>query len=90
MGKLVAVVGGGLAAVVLTSPLLLALVVAAILVPAAQVQQTIACGGSLASTGEWRVPFVDTAYQVTSGYGYRYSPISGASELHDGTDLQHR
>ncbi|MEA4945842.1 MULTISPECIES: peptidoglycan DD-metalloendopeptidase family protein [Propionibacteriales] len=87
MGKLVAVVGGGLAAVVLTSPLLLALVVAAILVPAAQVQQTIACGGSLASTGEWRVPFVDTAYQVTSGYGYRYSPISGASELHDGTDL---
>ena len=87
MGKLVAVVCGGLAVVILTSPLLLALVVAVILVPAAQVQQTIVCGGTLASTGEWRVPFVDTAYQVTSGYGYRYNPISGASELHDGTDL---
>ena len=87
MGKLLAVIGGGLAVVILTSPLLLALVVAAALAPAAQVHQTIACNGTLASTGEWRVPFVDAAYQVTSGYGYRYNPISGASELHDGTDL---
>lgn len=87
MGKLLALAGGGLIAVTLASPLLLALIIAVALAPATQVHPTIGCNGTLAATGEWRVPFVDTAYQITSSYGYRYNPISGASELHDGTDL---
>ena len=60
---------------------------AAVFAPAAQVQQAVVCSGTIASTGQWRVPFTDASYQITSPFGYRYSPISGASELHDGTDL---
>lgn len=87
MGKLVAAVAAGLALVIVAGPWALALTVAAVFAPAAQMQQAVVCSGTWASTGEWRVPFTDVSYQITSPFGYRYSPISGASELHDGTDL---
>ena len=87
MGKVVAGIAAGLALVIVAGPWVLALTVAAVFAPAAQVQQAVVCSGTLASTGQWRVPFTDASYQITSPFGYRYSPISGASELHDGTDL---
>ena len=87
MGKLVAGVAAGLALAIVAGPWVLALTVAAVLAPAAQVQQAVVCNGTLTSAGEWRVPFVDASYLITSPFGYRYNPISGTSELHDGTDL---
>jgi murein DD-endopeptidase MepM/ murein hydrolase activator NlpD len=87
MGKVVAGIAAGLALVIVAGPWVLALTVAAVFAPAAQVQQAVVCSGTIASTGQWRVPFTDASYQITSPFGYRYSPISGASELHDGTDL---
>lgn len=84
---MVAGIAAGLALVIVAGPWVLALTVAAVFAPAAQVQQAVVCSGTIASTGQWRVPFTDASYQITSPFGYRYSPISGASELHDGTDL---
>ena len=77
-----------LAVVLLGAPLALVVVAGAVLVPAAASQIAINCGGTLPATGEWRVPFVDTTYAVTSGFGARIDPVTGAAtSMHNGVDL---
>ena len=77
-----------LAVVLLGAPLALVVVAGAVLVPAAASQVAINCGGTLPATGEWRVPFVDTAYAITSGFGARIDPVTGAAtSMHNGVDL---
>ena len=88
MEKLAAVVGAVLAAIIVGGPMALGVIAGAILVPTNAIQTTINCAGSLPATGQWRVPFVDTTYTVTSGFGPRVDPITGAtSALHNGVDL---
>lgn len=88
MNKTVAVIGTGLTAWVVGVPLMVALAGAAILVPAADHQRkTIHCAGATASTGGWRVPFVDVDYTITSGFGMRYHPVLNTTRLHTGVDL---
>ena len=87
MDKTVAVVAAVLA-VALGGPLGLVLAAGAVMVPAVAVHSTVHCGGTLPSTGQWRVPFVDTQYTITSGFGMRLDPVTGATtSLHNGVDL---
>lgn len=88
MNNILAGLAVSLAVILLGAPLALVIVAGAILVPAIASQQTITCGGTLPATGQWRVPFVDTAYTLTSGFGTRVDPVTGAAtSLHNGVDL---
>lgn len=87
MDKTVAVVAAVLA-VVLGGPVGLVLAAGAVMVPAVAVHSTVHCGGTMPATGQWRVPFVDTQYTITSGFGMRLDPVTGATtSLHNGVDL---
>lgn len=87
MGKLVVILAAALGTIMVVGPVGLALAMGALIAPVATTHDTINCGGSIASTGQWRVPFVDVAYTITSGFGTRSDPFTGASSYHNGVDL---
>ena len=87
MDKTIVVLAAMLATLLLAGPLVLAGFIATLVVVPASAF-TVNCAGTLPATGEWRVPFVDTPYKVTSGFGMRVDPVTGAStSLHNGVDL---
>lgn len=86
MNKTAAALAAVIAATVAAAPIMFAALIAIVVTPA--VATTVHCTGVTPATGQWRVPFVDTAYQVTSGFGMRVDPVTGAAtSLHDGVDL---
>lgn len=85
MTRLITGIAAALTVVVLVPVLLIGLVAATVLGPVTAA--AIPCAGSLGSSGDWRVPFVDTRYTISSGFGMRYHPIRHLWELHDGVDL---
>ena len=86
MAKTITALTAALAVALIAAPMLLASLIAVVFVPA--IQPTVHCAGVVAATGQWRVPFVDTKYAVTSGFGMRLDPVSGAAtSLHNGVDL---
>jgi hypothetical protein len=75
-----------LIAILMLGPLLIALIVAGIIAPAAV--SSIACDhdAAVAATGAWRPPF-QQRYTLTSPFGRRYHPIFKQWRLHTGQDL---
>ena len=87
MDKTIVVLAAMLATLLLAGPLVLAGFIATLVVVPASAF-AVNCAGTLPATGQWRVPFVDTPYTVTSGFGMRLDPVTGAStSLHNGVDL---
>lgn len=86
MNKTIAALTAVLAVVTIGGPAALLLAIGAVIVPTAASQAGIGCGAPPAP-GQWRVPFVDTPYTITSGFGMRVDPITGATSLHNGVDL---
>lgn len=85
MAKLLTGILAMLLAFVLAPVLVIGLIVATVLAPVTAA--TIPCKGSLGSSGDWRVPFVDTSYTISSGFGMRFHPIRHVWALHNGVDL---
>src|SRR5665647_1997025 len=85
MAKLAAALLAATMALVLAPVLVIGLIVAAVLAPVTAA--TIACRGSIGSSGDWRVPFVDTSYSISSGFGMRFHPVRHVWALHNGVDL---
>ena len=86
MNKLIVAAAVILAVILVGGPFGVVLIAGSLLVPAAT--GTVNCSGVLPATGEWRVPFVDTSYAITSGFEMRLDPVAGQStSLHNGVDL---
>src|SRR5450759_1126127 len=85
MAKLIAGMLTAITVLVLAPVLVIGVIVAAVIAPATAT--TIPCQGSLGSSGDWRVPFVDTSYTISSGFGRRFHPIRHVWALHNGVDL---
>nr|WP_300147692.1 peptidoglycan DD-metalloendopeptidase family protein [Propionicimonas sp.] len=86
MDKTLGVLAGSLGLLLMATPLTLASVLTTVVVPGNLVTQR--CGGVMPATGEWRVPFVDVDYTITSPFGMRVDPVTGATtSLHNGVDL---
>ena len=85
MAKLIAGMLTAITVLVLAPVLVIGVIVAAVIAPATAT--TIPCRGSLGSSGDWRVPFVDTSYTISSGFGMRFHPIRHVWALHNGVDL---
>ena len=77
---------GAVLAMMAAGPLMVAILVAAVLTPAAVATTDTACTTTVAASGPWRAPFAQ-AYVRTSGYGNRFHPIYHRWKLHSGTDL---
>jgi len=76
-----------LLAVLFVVPLGAAVVLAAVITPAAAEQTRLeACGTTVPVSGDWRPPF-QQAYVKTSDYGNRFHPIDLEWRLHAGADL---
>ncbi len=76
-----------LAVVVMGGPFGIVLIAGGLLTTAAA-GQAVACSGAMPATGQWRVPFVDTSYAITSGFEMRLDPVTGQStSFHNGVDL---
>ena len=87
MAKLIAGMLTAITVLVLAPVLVIGVIVAAVIAPATATATTIPCQGSLGSSGDWRVPFVDTSYTISSGFGMRFHPIRRVWALHNGVDL---
>lgn len=86
MNRTAAALAAVFATALAAAPMMFAALIAIVVTPT--VAPTVHCAGVMPATGEWRVPFVDTAYQVTSGFGMRTDPVTGATTaLHNGVDL---
>jgi Peptidase family M23/Transglycosylase SLT domain/NlpC/P60 family len=85
VAKLAAALLAATLTLVLAPVLIIGLITASILAPVTAT--TIACHGSLGSSGDWRVPFVDTSYTISSGFGIRLHPVRQVWALHNGVDL---
>ncbi|WP_353952505.1 peptidoglycan DD-metalloendopeptidase family protein [Knoellia sp. S7-12] len=76
-----------LLAVLFVIPLGAAVILAAVITPAAAEQARLhGCEAAVAASGSWRPPF-QQAYVRTSHYGKRFHPIDQVWKLHSGTDL---
>jgi hypothetical protein len=84
MAKLAALLVTAMA-LLLAPVLVIGVITAAVLAPVTVA--TIACQGSIGSSGDWRIPFVDTSYVISSGFGMRLHPVRHVWELHNGVDL---
>ncbi len=84
MTKLVALLATAMA-LLMAPVLVIGLIVATVFAPVTVA--TIACRGSVGSSGDWRVPFIDTSYQVSSGFGIRFHPVRHVWAMHNGVDL---
>lgn len=85
MGKVLTVAAAIIA--ILAAPLLAALVIAGIAVPAARATVPAVCAGVVPTAGAWRVPFVQ-AYIVSSrGIGWSYHPVFKRWNFHGGQDM---
>lgn len=88
MDKTTIAVAIALTAALIGGPTALIIAAGLIIAPTATLVSTIHCAGTLPATGQWRVPFVDTPYTLTSGFGMRLDPVTGATtSLHNGVDL---
>jgi murein DD-endopeptidase MepM/ murein hydrolase activator NlpD len=84
MARLVALLAAAMA-LLLAPVLVIGVITASVLAPVTAA--TIACRGSIGSSGDWRVPFVDTSYLISSGFGMRFHPVRHVWALHNGVDL---
>jgi len=84
MARLVALLAAAMA-LLLAPVLVIGVITASFLAPVTAA--TIACRGSIGSSGDWRVPFVDTSYLISSGFGMRFHPVRHVWALHNGVDL---
>jgi cell wall-associated NlpC family hydrolase len=75
-----------LMAVIIFTPLAIAVVVVSVLAPAAVNAIDCATDVPEAATGEWRPPF-QQRYALTSSFGRRFHPIYKEWRLHTGQDL---
>ncbi len=85
MGKVLAVAAVILA--LLAAPLLAALVIAGIGVPAARATVPVACAGVVPAAGAWRVPFLQPYVVSSRGIGWSYHPVFKRWNFHGGQDM---